>query len=172
VTDLRWLSQYVRLRDTPGDSAVYVLDSGEPGATLLVVGGTHANEIAGMAAATLLVERAEPTRGRMIVIPRLNSSGLTYVDASNPQPSWIRLDAASGTRYLRYGARFVHPLHQGQSDPERYILPGSTATLPGEEQRNINRAYPGLVDGPLTQRVAAAVMELILREGVDIAWHA
>ena len=170
VTERRWLSAYLpNLKNTPGDSPLYVLDSGVPGATLLVVGGTHANEVAGMAAATLLVERAKPVQGRLIVIPHLNSSGLSYTAESNLQPSWIRLDAASGVRYLRYGSRLVYPDHQGQSDPEQYRRPFGGAPLAGEEQRNINRAYPGLTDGPLTQRIAAAVMEVILRENVAIA---
>jgi len=170
VTGQRRLSDYVPgLKNGPGDSPVYLLDSGRPGATLLVVGGTHANEIAGMTAATLLVEKAVPAAGRMIVIPHLNSSGLSYVDAANPQPSSIRVEAASGTRFLAYGARLVHPAHQGLSDPARYTLPDSEATLPGEEQRNINRAYPGQPDGPLAQKVAAAVMTIILDEKVALA---
>lgn len=167
---VRWLSDYVPgLRDGPGDSAVYIIDSGLPGGTLLVVGGTHANEIAGMTAATMLAERARPTKGRLIVIPHLNSSGLSYGDADNPRPSWIRLEAASGVRYLRYGSRFVHPIHQGQTDPARYLLPGGLESLPGEEQRNINRAYPGLAEGNLTQMVAAAVMAMLNEERVDVA---
>jgi hypothetical protein len=63
----------------------------------------------------------------------------------------LRLDAASGTRYLRYGSRFVRPEGRG--------LP------PGD----INRAYPGLEDGALAQRVAAAVMALLDLERVDVA---
>ncbi|MBN2873884.1 MAG: succinylglutamate desuccinylase/aspartoacylase family protein [Spirochaetales bacterium] len=170
ITSRGWLSDYLPgLENSPGDSPVYVLDSGVPGATALVVAGTHANELAGMTAATLLVEKAVLTRGRLIVIPHLNSSGLSYVDRSNPQPSWIRIDAASGTRFFRYGSRFVYPEHQGQRDPVRYTHPASSVSLAGAEQRNINRAYPGVVDGPLAQRVAAAVMAIIRVEGVDIA---
>jgi len=170
VTGLLWLSDYEpSLRDGPGDSRVFVLDSGKPGATMLVVAGTHANEIAGMTAATVLVERAVPAEGRLIVVPKLNSSGLSYVDGANPRPSWIRVEAVSGTRYLKYGARLVHPAHQGRPDPERYAHPGSRESLPGEEQRNINRAYPGYEDGPLAQRVALAVMRILERERVDVA---
>ncbi|MDX9897896.1 MAG: succinylglutamate desuccinylase/aspartoacylase family protein [Spirochaetia bacterium] len=170
VDEIRWLSDYQpSLLGSPGDSLVYIMDSGKPGGTLLVVGGTHANELAGMTAATLLVERAVPTGGRLIVIPHLNSSGLSYMDTVNPQPSWIRLEAASGTRYLQYGSRLVHPEHQGRVDPDRYFLPDSPDSLAGSEQRNINRAYPGIEEGPLTQRVAKAVMDIIVREKVSLA---
>ncbi|MDP3178325.1 MAG: succinylglutamate desuccinylase/aspartoacylase family protein [Spirochaetaceae bacterium] len=170
VSRLLWLSEYEpSLRFGPGDARVYILDSGLAGATLLVVGGAHANEIAGTLAAALVVERAIPTQGRLVVVPNVNSSGSSYVDPSDPQPSWVRMDAASGVRYFKYGARFVHPEHQGEPDPERFQLPFSAETLDGQESRNLNRAYPGQVDGTLTQRLAAAIMELIRREGVDIA---
>ncbi len=170
VTASGWLSDYApSLAGGPGDGRVYVLDSGRPGATLLVVGGTHANEIAGIAAATLVVERALPAEGRIVVVPNVNNSGAGYSDPANPRPSWIRMEAASGTRWLKYGARFIHPEHQGRPDPDRYTLPNSAETLPGEEQRNLDRAYPGKADGTLAERLAAAVVELIRREGVDIA---
>lgn len=138
------------LEGDPADAQVYILDSSRQGGTLLVVGGTHSNEIAGIAAATMIAELAVPEKGRIIVIPCLNSSGLDYAD---PRPSRqrLRLDAASGTRYLRYGSRFVRPEGRG--------LP------PGD----VNREYPGLADGALAQRVAAAVMALLDRERVDVA---
>ena len=150
---LRLSSYSPALRGDPADALVYVLDSGRPGGTLLVVGGTHANEIAGIAAATMIAELAVPEEGRIIVIPCLNSSGLDYADAIDPRPyrQRLRLDAASGKRYLRYGSRFVRPEGRG--------LP------PGD----INRAYPGLADGALAQRVAAAVMALLDSERVDVA---
>ena len=39
------------------------MDSGQPGPTVVIVGGTHSNEIAGISAALLIVERAEVTKG-------------------------------------------------------------------------------------------------------------
>ena len=42
VTGLRWLSDYhAPLKGTNFDAPVYVLDSGKPGATMLLIGGTH-----------------------------------------------------------------------------------------------------------------------------------
>jgi len=170
VTGLKRLSDYgPGLQGGVGDAAVYLLDSGRPGATFVVVGGTHANEPAGMVAAAMLVERATVTRGRLIVVPFLNLSGLGYADPSNPRPTEIPLAAASGPRVIRYGARLVHPDDQGASDPERYVLPGSTESLAGAESRNINRAYPGSPEGPLAQRVAHAVTELLRKEGARVA---
>jgi len=152
--ETRRLSSYSpALGGDPADASVYILDSGRQGGTLLVVGGTHADEIAGIAAATMIAELAVPEKGRIIVVPCLNSSGLDYADATAPRPSRrrLRLDAASGTRYLRYGSRFVRPEGRG--------LP------PGD----INREYPGLSDGARAQRVASAVMALLDLERVDVA---
>lgn len=170
VTATRRLSDYgPGLAGTVGDAAVYVLDSGKPGATLVVIGGTHANEPAGMVAAAMIVERAVPERGRLVVVPFLNLSGLGYADPANPRPLELELEATTGTRAIRYGARLVHPDDQGAPDPERYVLPDSEESLPGVEARNLNRAYPGAPDGTLTQRAAFAVMELLRKENAGLA---
>ena len=59
-------------RGTNGDTDVYVLDSGKPGATALVLGGTHGNEPAGYMTAILMVENAVPAAGRLLVVPHAN----------------------------------------------------------------------------------------------------
>src|SRR5690625_383699 len=54
VTEIRRLSDYhPALADGPGDTDVYILDSGLPGATVLVLGGVHPDEFAGFMAALL-----------------------------------------------------------------------------------------------------------------------
>ena len=69
VTATKKLSDYLpSLAKTPGDSDVFVLQGSEPGATVFVAGGTHANEIAGIMAATVLVERVRVRQGRLIVV--------------------------------------------------------------------------------------------------------
>ena len=63
------LSDYLpSLVKTPGDTSVYFMNGKEPGATVLVAGGTHGNEIAGIMAATILVEHGRVQKGRLIVI--------------------------------------------------------------------------------------------------------
>jgi predicted deacylase len=127
---------------------VYILDSDMPGGTLLVVGGTHADETAGTAAAIAFVELAVPTAGRMIVVPRANAS-------------------AAGRRGS--GSRLTKPAHQGAPDPVLYYPPGSTSAFDGYESRNLDRAYPGAPDGTLTERMAYGLMELLRIERVDVA---
>ena len=122
-----------------------MLDSGKHGAGLLLVGGTHGNEIAGIRAAEVFTELARVERGRVFVIPRLNNSGVTA------------------------GTRLVRPEHQGRPDPDWYTPPESLARYAGMEQRNINRSYPGTEQAGLAQKIALAVMRLLVDEDIDIA---
>jgi len=155
---------------TPGDTAVYLLDGKEPGATVLVAGGTHGNEIAGIMAAVVLVERARVQRGRLIVIPHANNSAIADADPERPGPPFITLDTPSGKRQFRYGSRRTKATHQGAPDPPKYRHPKSSEELAGNESRNLNRAYPGRADGTLTQRIAFAIVELLKTEKVDLAF--
>jgi hypothetical protein len=158
------------LARTPGDTAVYILEGSVPGATVFVAGGTHAGEIAGSLAAIGLVERAAIRRGRLIVIPYTNNSAATYSDPRRPGvPASFEVRTASGIRTFRIGARLTRPEHQGEPDP-----PGMTSPSPEDTadnlSRNLDRQYPGRADGNLTQRIAYAIVTLIQKENVDLAF--
>lgn len=171
VTRTRMLSSWLpSLARTPGDTPVFVLEGKEPGGTLVVVAGTHGNEIAGVFAATALVETARVSRGRLVVVPRANNSAVTVPDDERPVPEWITVASRSGPRRFRFGSRLTNPLHQGAPDPVEVKLPGAEKALPGREARNLDRAYPGSADGPLTQRVAFAIVELLRKEKADLAF--
>jgi len=122
-----------------------MLDSGKPGAGLLLVGGAHGNEIAGIRAAEIFVNFARVEQGRVFVIPRLNNSGVSA------------------------GTRLVRPEHQGRPDPDWYTPPEGLTRYAGTEQRNINRSYPGTEQAGLAQKIALAVMMLLIDEDIDIA---
>ncbi len=65
VTDQRKLSDYFApLKDTNLDTDVFILDSGKPGATALLIGGTHGNELAGSVAALVALENSVVTAGQ------------------------------------------------------------------------------------------------------------
>jgi len=163
------LSDYLlALQRTPGDTPVYVLDGREPGGTMLVLGGTHADEPAGYLAAVVLAERARSRRGRIIVVPRANASGFTHNFPQEGHPERLSVPTAHGRRTFTYGARATNPVHQWP-DPQVYTHRGSGQTLSGTETRNLNRAYPGRPDGTLTERIAFAITTLIERERVDLA---
>jgi len=172
VTAIGWLSDYhPPLKGTPGDSRVYYLDSGVPGATVYVQGGTHGAEIAGVLAATILVERAIPTVGRLIVVPHANNANVDYKDGSIPDaPSWITVEVEGGApRSFRYGSRRTNPAYELQPDPEVYVSP-SGGQYPGNEMRNLDRVHPGRPDGALTEQIAYAIFRLLVEENVDVAF--
>ena len=169
VSAVKNLSDYFDgLKGTAGDTAVYVLDSGVPGGTALLLGGTHPNEPSGFLSAVLLVENAKPVRGRMIVIPRANHSGFTHTDYTEGAPQRFHLKAASGERWFRFGSRATNPTDQWP-DPDIYVHAASGQKLSGSETRNLNRAYPGRPDGTLTEKVAYGIVQLIRAEKVSLA---
>jgi hypothetical protein len=167
VAEVRKLSTwFAGLRGTKGDTDVYVLDSGKPGATGLVLGGTHGNEPAGYMTAIFIVEHAVPTAGRLLVIPHANRSSVTHTDYQEASPRLLEFQGASGRRAFRYGSRATNPTDQWP-DPDIYVHSASGQQLSGAETRNLNRAYPGRADGTFTERVAFAIASLIRAEKAD-----
>ncbi len=171
VTAQRRLSEWLpALAGTPGDTAVFVLEGQAPGPTVFVAGGTHNIEMAGVIAATILVERAVVQRGRLIVVPRANASGASWRSPKDFGPGEYAFNTASGKRSFAVGTRLTHPAHQGEPDPLNDIHPNSQEKLPGFENRNLNRAHPGKADGNLTQKMAYALTQLIGTEGAKVAF--
>lgn len=169
VTTVKQLSDYFDgLKGTAGDTQVFVLDSGIPGGTALLLGGTHPNEPSGFLSAVLLIENAKPTKGRMIIIPRANNSGFSHTDYTEGAPQRFHLKAASGERWFRFGSRATNPTDQWP-DPDIYVHAASGQKLSGSETRNLNRAYPGRADGTLTEKVAFGIVQLIRQEKVALA---
>jgi len=169
VTTVKKLSDYFDgLKGTAGDTQVFVLDSGIPGGTALLLGGTHPNEPSGFLSAVLLIENAKPTKGRMIIIPRANNSGFSHTDYTEGAPQRFHLKAASGERWFRFGSRATNPTDQWP-DPDIYVHAASGQKLSGSETRNLNRAYPGRADGTLTEKVAFGIVQLIRQEKVAMA---
>ncbi len=169
VTAIKRLSDYFAgLKGTAGDTGVYLLDSGKPGGTVLVLGGTHSNEPSGYLSAILLIERAKPSAGRMIVIPFANASAITHTDYAEGSPQKITLSTPTGPRTFRYGSRATNPIDQWP-DPDIYVHAGSGQKLSGSETRNLNRAYPGRADGNLTEKIAYGIVQLIKQEKINMS---
>ncbi len=167
LTVRRLLSDYFPpLRNTPGDTEVFVFAGARAGGRILVLGGSHPNEPAGFVASVVLVENLRVAAGTFIVVPQANRSGFTHSDPQEGSPQRFTLDSPSGRRWFRLGSRVTNPVHQWP-DPILYVNPGGQA-LAGIEARNLNRAYPGKPAGTLTERVAFAVTELIRREKIDL----
>ncbi len=154
------------LKDTPGDTDVFVYEGEEPGANVLILGGTHANEAAGFVAALLLVENLQVGRGKVVVIPRANASGFTSNEPQEGNPQRYTLEVQGGTRTFRLGSRATNPIDQWP-DPTLFETPAGQI-VSGPDARNLNRCYPGKPDGNLTERIAYGIMEVIRQEGITI----
>lgn len=169
VSEVRMLSEYYPpLEGTAGDTEVYVLKGESPGASMLVLGGTHPNEPSGLVAATLLIENAVPEEGTLYVIPRTNNSAFTCTDPQEAAPMRFTIETDNGERWFRFGSRATNPIHQWP-DPEIYVHASSGQKLSGSETRNINRSYPGRVDGTFTEKISFAISEMIRDEEIDIS---
>jgi predicted deacylase len=156
------------LARTPGDTSVYIIDGGMPGATVFVAGGTHAGEISGEMAAILLVERARVSRGRLIVVPYANNSAILSSEGRAPGAARsFRIATPGGGRTFPIGTRLTRPEDQGEPDPPQ---PKTTGAETDFSPRNLDRQYPGRADGNLTQRIAFGIVSLLRREAVDLAF--
>lgn len=163
------------LAGTALDSPVYFLEPSEPvpdAPSILIIGGSHGDEIAGAAAASLFVSWARPRAARLIVIPRANASAASWPDPDRPGPGTVRIAGAWGERLLRYGSRLTKPEDENLPDPERFFPfgAGPDQGLPGREARNLNRVHPGNPSGSLTSRAAHAIFVLVEKEKVGAAF--
>jgi hypothetical protein len=170
LTETKMLSDYFNgIKGTGGDAEVYIFDSGVPGGTAFLGGGTHPNEAAGFLSAVVILENLRVTQGRVIIIPRLNNSAFTCSDPMEGFPDFYTIDTGNGSRKFRLGSRVTNPLDQWP-DPLVFSQYPSNQQLSGFETRNLNRAYPGRPDGSLTEKVAYAIVEMIKQEDVSIAF--
>lgn len=165
------LSSYLPdLKGTGMDTEVYVQEGPEEGGTVFVLGGTHPNEPAGYLAAVLLVENAKVRRGRLMVVPFGNASGFSHNQPQEASPNRLTFQLDDGSmRTFRYGSRDVSPLVMWPV-PDVYVHKPSGQSLSGNESRNLNRSYPGDPDGSPAERLGFAIMELLRREEVSVAF--
>jgi hypothetical protein len=164
------LSDYFEgIRGTPADTDVYIQEGAEPGGTLLILGGTHANEPAGVIAAVVMLEQAAVSRGKLIIIPYANMMARSHTFPQDAHPQTFSFNTAGGNiRTFRYGSRTTNPVYEWPN-PDIYIHPASGQTMAGMERSNLNRAHPGVADGGITERLAFGFMQLIKAEQVDMA---
>jgi predicted deacylase len=155
------------VKGTFNDCNVYFIDGKEPGATLMVLGGSHPEEPAGRLAAWLLVENARLSQGRLIVVLSASRSGTSVTRPSGAYPQFFTISTDWGGEKFRMGDRWTNPLDQWP-DPEVYIHYPSRQNLAYMDIRNLNRAWPGRANGTLTERTTYAFMNLIRQEKVDI----
>ena len=169
VTQVKWLSDYVpELKGTLGDTRVFIMEGEQPGGTFLVLGGTHADEPAGWAAALILVEHCTVETGRVIVLPQASNTGFTHNYPQEAHPQFLHFTLPDGSqRVFRHGSRTGNSAEHWP-DPEVFIQYPHKQKYSGEECRNPNRAYPGRLNGTFAERVAYGIQQLIRTEQVDM----
>lgn len=168
LTEIKMLSDYYPdLKGTAGDTEIYVFEGEKEGGSILILGGTHANEFAAYMAGITMLENADVAKGTLYVIPRTNNSAFSHNDAQEGSVHGVTLGTKSGDRWFTFGSRASNPIHSWP-DPDVYIHASSGQKLSGSETRNINRAYPGRTDGSFTEKVAFGITEFIKAENIDI----
>jgi hypothetical protein len=168
VSEVKSLGDYFAgVRGTINDANVYIFEGGEPGATMMVIGGSHPEEPAARLAAWLFAENAVMEAGRLIVVLSANRSATTVTRLAGAYPTHYSIPTDWGERTFRMGDRWSNPLDQWP-DPEVYIHYPSGQYLAYVDIRNLNRTWPGRPDGTLTERTTYALMEVVREEGVDV----
>ena len=167
-TEKIMLSEYLpSLKGTWGDTPIYIYDSGVPGGSMLILGGTHPYEPATSLAAYVIMENIEVTSGKVYIIPHANMSASTLGMLGNAYIKYYHIETQWGEKKYRVGDRGTNPLDQWP-DPFTYVHYPSTQNLAYQDIRNLNRTFPGRPDGTLTERISYAIMELIRNEDIDI----
>jgi len=157
------------LKNSAGETEVYIFKGKEAGGKALIVGGTHPDEAAGYMTTYLLIENIQLEKGTIFIIPRANKSGFTHNLPQEGCPQYFEIEGQNGVRTFRYGSRLTNPIDQWP-DPEIYFHYPSGQKLAGNETRNLNRSYPGRENGTLTEQIAHAIINLINQEKIDIAF--
>jgi len=155
------------IQGSVNDCNVFIIEGKNPGATTLVLGGSHPEEPAGRLAAWILVENTRMETGKMIVILSANRSGTTVTRPSGAYPTKYTIPTEWGGQTFRMGDRWSNPLDQWP-DPEVYIHNPSGQNLAYVDIRNLNRTWPGRANGTLTEKTCYAYMQLIEKEHVDL----
>ncbi|MCK4785475.1 MAG: hypothetical protein KAV87_17110 [Desulfobacteraceae bacterium] len=169
VTSVGSLSDYhPPLLGTAGDTKVIVMEGQKPGATMLLQGGTHADEIGAKLTALMFIENVIVEEGTLIVIPMNNNSASHTVRSGEGHLLYFSIPTEWGEKTFRYGSRVTSRADQWP-DPEVYFHYPSGQMLADVESRNTNRSWPGRQDGSLTEQVNFAVTELMVAESVDLA---
>jgi predicted deacylase len=169
VTRVFRLSDYgPGLKGTMADTFVFVLEGKESGGKAVLLGDTHANEPEGLLASLLFIENAVVEKGTLYIIPFFNNSGSRNTRPGDGYPLYFEIPTDWGSFQVRMGNRDASPLDQWP-DPDVYVHYPDRQLLSFIDVRNVNRTWPGRPGGPLMERVTFAAMEIMRREGVDVA---
>ena len=167
-TTVKKLSVYEpQMAGTANDSNIYIVDSGKPGGTVMVLGSTHPEEPATNISTALLLENVKLDAGRLIIVNRANRSASLTTRNGEAYAQYCSIKTPWGKKVWRMGDRSASQL-DSWPDPEVYIHYPSRQMLAYMDIRNLNRAWPGRSNGLLVERTCAAYTKLINKEKVDL----
>ena len=168
VTEVKKLSNYFApLKGTMSDCNIYILDSGNPGGTIMAIGGTHPEEPASHLVAQLMVETAKVAQGKLVIAIRANRSASTVTRPGDAYPQFYHIATDWGEKKFRMGDRWSNPL-DSWPDPEVYVHYPSKQMLAYADIRNLNRTWPGRADGTSAEQTCYAFTRVIEEEQVDV----
>jgi hypothetical protein len=169
ITEVKTLGDYYPpLKGTVNDCNIYILDSGVPGGTLVILGAPHPEEPAASLTVEVLVENLVVAEGKVIVAIHTNRSASTVTRPGDAYPQFFTIETDWGEKKFRMGDRWANPL-DSWPDPETYVHYPSGQLLAYMDVRNLNRTWPGRENGSLCERTCYALMQLIEEEEADLA---
>lgn len=183
VTQTQYLKQYSpNLKGTVGgETAIYIIAgknvqfdqegniiNPDQYPSLLVLGGTHPNEPSGQLTAALFLENAVVGDDTILfVITETNKSAYTHSHPQEASPFYYYLTTRNGAiRQFKFGSRATNTNEQWPN-PDIYTH-SSGQKLSTNETRNLNRAYPGSINGSYTEKVAYGITQLIKQNDIKV----
>ena len=154
------------LKNTVGDAEIYKITGEKPGPSVLILGGTHPNEPSGQLTATLFLENVEVEAGTVYVITETNKSAYTHSHPLEGTSFYYGIETKNSLRRFKFGSRATNT-NQQWPNPDVYTTQ-SGQKLSSTDTRNLNRSYPGKINGTYTEQVAYAVTELIRQNDIAV----
>ena len=136
--------------------------------SLLILGGTHPNEPSGQLTAAVFLENLKVSGDTVVfILTETNRSAFTHSHPQEASPLYYSLTTQTGAkRIFKFGSRATNTNEQWPN-PDIYTH-SSGQQLSNSETRNINRAYPGDINGSYTERVAYGVTQLIKENDIKV----
>lgn len=154
------------LKNTVGDAEIYKIQGEKPGPSVLILGGTHPNEPSGQLTATLFLENVQVEAGTVYVITETNKSAYTHSHPLEATAFYYGIETKNSLRRFKFGSRATNT-NQQWPNPDVYTTQ-SGQKLSSTDTRNLNRSYPGKINGTYTEQVAFAVTELIRQNDITV----
>lgn len=168
VTSIEKFSKYSpNLKGTIGDSNIYIIDSGVPGPSMLIIGGTHPNEPSGQLTATVFLENVTVQKGKLFIITEANKSAYSHSQPQEGSSMYYHITTEYGIRTFKFGTRASNYVDQWPN-PDVYSHNPSGQTLSSNDVRNLNRSYPGDPNGNFTEKIAWAITNCIIQNDITM----